>query len=135
MSLASQPSAESGGDKGFSCVRGRSGDEEAAREDIPISVVVRAHSVATRSAIGPHSSRAAQGHPDRLPLGQRDITVLGTDGRVLERIPTNGTLPTNVAFALPGQKRIHVTEYELGQIEAIEVSADGLPLFDGTRAK
>jgi gluconolactonase len=68
-------------------------------------------------------------------FGQCDITLLGADGSVGERIPTNGTLPTNVAFALPGRKRIHVTEYELGQIEAIEVPTDGLALFDGTPAK
>lgn len=64
-------------------------------------------------------------------FGQKDITVLGKQGEVLERIPTTGKLPTNVAFALPGRKRIHVTEYELGQLEAFDVTADGLPLWTG----
>jgi gluconolactonase len=68
-------------------------------------------------------------------FGQRDVTVLGADGQVLKRIPTAGMLPTNVAFALPGQKRIHVTEYELGQMEAIDVPTDGLSLWTGVRAE
>jgi hypothetical protein len=60
--------------------------------------------------------------------------VLGTKGEVVERIPTAGKLPTNVAFALPGRKRIHVTEYEFGQLEAFDVAADGLPLWTGPAA-
>jgi len=64
-------------------------------------------------------------------FGQQDVMVLGQTGAVVERIPTAGTLPTNVAFALPGRKRIHVTEYELGQLEAFDVTSDGLPLWTG----
>jgi gluconolactonase len=64
-------------------------------------------------------------------FGQRDVTVLGAGGEVAERIPTDGNLPTNVAFALPGRKRIHVTEYEFGQVEAFDISCDGLPLWTG----
>jgi gluconolactonase len=64
-------------------------------------------------------------------FGQRDVTVLGTTGEVVERIPTAGKLPTNVAFSLQGHNRIHVTEYEFGQIEAFEVSTGGLPLWTG----
>jgi len=67
-------------------------------------------------------------------FGQRDVTVLGTNGEVVERIPTAGNLPTNVAFALPGRKRIHVTEYEFGQLEAFDVATDGLPLWTGPGA-
>ena len=64
-------------------------------------------------------------------FGQRDITVLGAGGEVSERIRTDGILPTNVAFALPGRKRIHVTEYEFGQMEAFDVSCDRLKLWTG----
>lgn len=64
-------------------------------------------------------------------FGQKDVTVLGKTGEVLERLPTAGRLPTNVAFARPGRKRIHVTEYEFGQLEAFDVRADGLPLWSG----
>lgn len=62
-------------------------------------------------------------------FGQRDITVLGETGLVVERIPTAGKLPTNLAFALPGRKQIYVTEYEFGQMEIFDVPTDGLPLW------
>jgi hypothetical protein len=39
-----------------------------------------------------------------------------------------------VAFALPGRKRIHVTEYEFGQLEGFDVATDGLPLWTGPKA-
>jgi gluconolactonase len=61
--------------------------------------------------------------------GQGDVTVLGRDGEVLQRIGTKGIMPTNVAFGLLGQRRIYVTEYELGQIEMFDVDTDGLPLW------
>lgn len=64
-------------------------------------------------------------------FGQKDVTVLGKKGEVVQRIPTAGKLPTNVAFALPGQKRLHITEYEFGQMETVAVPVDGLPLWDG----
>jgi gluconolactonase len=67
-------------------------------------------------------------------FGQRDVTVLDPDGKVFERIPTAGILPTNLAFALPGRKQIYITEYELGQMEVVEVPKDGLPLFTGELA-
>ena len=60
---------------------------------------------------------------------QADVTVLGKDGKVLERISTPGNLPTNVCFGLHGQKKIYVTEYELGRLECYDVNAEGLPLW------
>jgi gluconolactonase len=67
-------------------------------------------------------------------FGQHDIIVLGKEGEVVERIETDGKLPTNVAFALPGNKRIAVTEYELGQLEIYDVPSDGLALWCGKKA-
>ncbi len=64
-------------------------------------------------------------------FGQGDVTVLGAGGEVVDRMPTQGMLPTNLAFALPGQHRIHITEYQLGQVESLPVSRDGLRLWDG----
>lgn len=61
--------------------------------------------------------------------GQGDVTVLGQEGQVLRRLKAKGIMPTNVAFGLPGQRRIYVTEYELGQIEMFDVETDGLPLW------
>lgn len=68
-------------------------------------------------------------------FGQKDVTVLGRRGEVVERIPTSGKLPTNVAFASPGWKHLHITEYEFGQMEMIAVPTDGLQLWDGTPAR
>ena len=62
-------------------------------------------------------------------FGQGDVTVLGTDGRVVERLRTQGSRPTNVAFGLPGQRKLYVTEYERGQIEVFPVETDGLALW------
>lgn len=61
-------------------------------------------------------------------FGQRDITVLGTDGTVVNRIETSGQLPTNVAFGLD-DRNIYVTENELGQIEVFDVKCRGLELY------
>ena len=61
--------------------------------------------------------------------GQGDVTVLGTDGKVVERLRTQGGLPTNVAFGLPGLKKLYVTEYQLGQLEVFPVETDGLTLW------
>ena len=68
-------------------------------------------------------------------FGQKDVTVLGSRGEVVERIPTAGKLPTNVAFALSGQKMLHITEYEFGQMEVANVPNGGLPLWDGVLAR
>ena len=66
-------------------------------------------------------------------FGQKDLTVLDKRGEVARRISTTGKLPTNVAFALPGKKTLHITEYEFGQMETVTVLSDGLPLYDGTQ--
>jgi gluconolactonase len=66
-------------------------------------------------------------------FGQGDVMVLGLNGEVAGRIPTRGIQPTNVAFALPREHRIHVTEYEHGQMETFSVNCDGLRLWDGRK--
>jgi gluconolactonase len=68
-------------------------------------------------------------------FGQQEVAILGTNGDVVRRIPTMGKLPTNVAFALPGSRRIHVTEYEIGQMEVFEIGTDGLALWLGPKAR
>jgi sugar lactone lactonase YvrE len=65
-------------------------------------------------------------------FGQGDVTVLRRDGKVAKRIATQGMLPTNLAFALPGSCSIYVTEYQHAQIEVFPVECDGLRLWDGT---
>src|SRR6185295_651062 len=62
-------------------------------------------------------------------FGQQEVVVLGRDGSTVRRIKTQGRMPTNVAFGLPGQKKIYVTECEFGQVEVFDVEADGLDLW------
>jgi gluconolactonase len=61
------------------------------------------------------------------------VTVLAPDGSIVEHIATHGQKPTNVAFGLPGDKRIYVTENELGALEVFDVGVEGLPLFNGEK--
>lgn len=62
-------------------------------------------------------------------FGQGDVTVLGRDGSLVERMRTSGRKPTNVAFGPSGEKRIYVTEIEFGRMEAFEVPTGGLALY------
>ncbi len=64
--------------------------------------------------------------------GQGDVTVLSPEGEVVERIETAGRLPTNVAFGA-GERKIYVTEVELGQVEVFEVDTEGLILYSSDR--
>jgi gluconolactonase len=64
-------------------------------------------------------------------FGQGDVTVLGPDGAVVDRIKTDGSFPTNLAFGPPGSQKIYVTEDEKGTFEVFEVGTDGLPLYTG----
>ncbi len=61
-------------------------------------------------------------------FGQGDVTVLLPDGTWEQRIPLAGKSPTNVAFGLGGERKIYVTEDELGQLTVHDVDAEGLPL-------
>lgn len=61
-------------------------------------------------------------------FGQGDVTVLGRDGRVVQRLKVNGSLPTNLAFGPPGSRRIYVTEVETGTVQVLDVPCDGYPL-------
>ena len=62
-------------------------------------------------------------------FGQQEVAVLARDGSRVARIRTKEKQPTNVAFGLPGQKKIYITECEYGQLEVIDVDVDGLPLW------
>ncbi len=58
------------------------------------------------------------------------VSQLSSDGR--SHRETEDKFPTNLAFALPSENRIHVTEYEHGQMESLNVDCDGLALRDGS---
>jgi gluconolactonase len=61
-------------------------------------------------------------------FGQGDVTVLGTDGKVVRRIKTAGSMPTNLAFGPNSEKKIYVTEVETGSVQILDVDTGGLPL-------
>ena len=63
-------------------------------------------------------------------FGQGDVTVLGTDGAVLERLRVGGRGPTNVAFGPSGDPTIYVVEDEHGRLESVGVGVEGLPLYN-----
>ena len=55
--------------------------------------------------------------------------MLNPEGRLVQRIPTIGSGPTNVAFGSPGSKKLYVTDQGIGQFEVFDLDTDGLPLF------
>ncbi|MFV2063862.1 MAG: SMP-30/gluconolactonase/LRE family protein, partial [Chloroflexota bacterium] len=64
-------------------------------------------------------------------FGQGDVTVLGPDGQVLERLLTDGAAPTNLVFGAAGSGVIYVTEDAHGTLERLDVGVDGLKLHQG----
>lgn len=66
-------------------------------------------------------------------FGQGDITILGLQGEVVSRIPTLRMLPTNLAFAASGTRRILITEYEHAQMDIHTTDSDDLRLWDGRK--
>lgn len=64
-------------------------------------------------------------------FGEGNVAVVGLDGSIERRIRTEGANPTNVAFGPEGERRLYVTEHQLGQIEAYDVDTPGLPLYYG----
>jgi gluconolactonase len=73
---------------------------------------------------------AANGDLYCTVFGQGDCTVIAPGGSIKKRIHTAGHTPTNVAFGLNGEKRIYVTETELGNLEIHDTDTGGLPLYD-----
>mgnify|MGYP000022825147 CR=1 FL=1 len=61
--------------------------------------------------------------------GQSDVTVLDKSGNVIRRIPTQGKLPTNLAFGPDREQTIYVTEVEHGCLESHPVTTSGMALY------
>jgi gluconolactonase len=73
-----------------------------------------------------------EGHLYVTVYGQSDVTVLDPDGEVIERIPTNGRLPTNIAFPKDGSPKAYVTQVDGSHVEVIKTRAGGLALHEPT---
>jgi gluconolactonase len=71
---------------------------------------------------------AADGNLYVAVFGQGNVTVLGKTGEVIDRIPTEGIFPTNLAFAASGEKKIYVTEMQSGSVQVFDVATDGCAL-------
>ena len=61
-------------------------------------------------------------------VGQGDVTVVDTDGRVVERIIVGGDQPTNVAFGPRDSGDLYVTVKDAGTFERYKIGIAGLPL-------
>lgn len=64
---------------------------------------------------------AADGRSLHAVFGQGNIAVLDTSGAIIQRIPVQGTHPTNLAIGKEGE--IFVTEVSTGSIQRIEIDA------------
>jgi len=62
-------------------------------------------------------------------VGQGDVTMVDTQGKVVERITVGGGQPTNVAFGPKGSGDIYVTVKDAGTLERHHVGVDGLALL------
>ena len=61
-------------------------------------------------------------------VGQGDVTVVDTDGLVVNRIIVGGEQPTNVAFGPRDSGDLYVTVKDAGTLERCQVGVPGLPL-------
>jgi len=61
-------------------------------------------------------------------VGQGNITVVDTDGLVVERIIVGGNQPTNVAFGSRDSGYLYVTVKDAGTLERYQIGMTGLPL-------
>ena len=61
-------------------------------------------------------------------VGQGDVTVVDTDGLVVNRIIVGGEQPTNVAFGPRDSGDLYVTVKDAGTLERCRIGMTGLPL-------
>ena len=59
--------------------------------------------------------------------GQGVVAVLDPDGQLVERLPTQGSKPTNIAFRRSGREAL-VTEVSASAVEIMTMPTEGLPL-------
>ncbi len=60
--------------------------------------------------------------------GQGVIAVLDREGRLVERLPTLGAKPTNLAFRRQGRQAL-ITEVSRAAVELMEMPTEGMALF------
>jgi gluconolactonase len=65
-------------------------------------------------------------------FNQAEVVVLDRDGAWIDRLPTHGSQPTNLAFGRD-EAAIYVTERETGTLQRLEALAPGAPLVGAPR--
>jgi gluconolactonase len=106
--------------------RMRNGELFGGREDFGNVI----SSMEMKGIRGPDGMKfGANGNLYVTVYGESNVTVLGRNGEVVDRIKTRGRCPTNIAFGPPGEKKIYVTEVEFGTMEVFDVGTEGLPLY------
>jgi gluconolactonase len=71
----------------------------------------------------------AEGYLWIAHYGEGTVDVLDPAGRTVERFPTPGGKPTNVAFGGPDRRTLVLTEVETGAVYRARARSPGLPLF------
>ena len=71
----------------------------------------------------------AEGYLWVAHFGEGTVDVLDPAGRTVERFPTPGTKPTNVAFGGPDRRTLVLTEVETGAVYRARARVAGLRLF------
>ena len=64
-------------------------------------------------------------------LTEGNVTVLDPDGHVRQRMPLEGSLPTNLAFDRTHRKRILITEASRNELLFADTEFEGLALYSG----
>jgi len=62
-------------------------------------------------------------------FGQGNITVLSPSGEVTDRLKTNGTMPTNIAFFEHGIDGAAVTDLGRNELEELQLNCNGRALY------
>jgi len=57
-----------------------------------------------------------------------NITVLDREGKFYKKIELDDTNPTNLAFPVSGERKIHITEVKNGGMIVVDTESSGLPL-------
>ena len=89
------------------------------------------HTLGSEGIRGPDGMKfGSNGNLYVAVYGQGDVMVVDRRGHLVDRIVTEGSQPTNLAFGPRGERKIYVTEQETGTFQVFDVETDGLTLWN-----